>query len=493
MKKLLSLVCALVFILALFNCKIENNDEDNPVPTLTSFGPASKVAHMPTFTLAVYGSNFVAGSRIVFNGFEKATTYVNDTELNCQITPDDTLSNSPRIENDDQVSSKKDSLVGVFVRNPSPGGGDSSPLNFTIYSNHSFYTSQNISNSLGDSNDPDIVLDSTGNINVAWSDDSTGVYEIYFSRSSDNGATWSLPVNISWTAALSWKPAIAVNSVDDLFVVWADFALDERIFFSRSTDYGATWSPPVNLSGAAIGTNPAIAVDGSGNINVAWNYYTSSLNDIYFSRSTDNGVNWTPPVNVSWTTGWSWTPAIAADTSGNLFVVWWDLTVNEEIYFSRSTDSGASWSFPLNLSNTPIGESTHPDIAVDISGNINVIWDDEFPDPDELVYFSRSTDGGATWTSPADISGNAPFDYGSVIAVDTAVNINAVWRSWTTGKPELFFSRSIDDGANWSFPVNVSNITPHCENQAVAVDSAGNIYIVWEGADGEIYFNNSVP
>ncbi len=492
MKKLLSLVCVLAFVLALFNCKIENND-DNPVPTLTSFAPAAKVSHMPAFTLTVYGSNFVAGSRIVFNGIEKASTYVNDTELNCRITPNDTLISTPRVENDEQVSTAKDSMVTVFVRNPSPGGGDSSSLNFTIYSNHSFYTSQNISNNFGDSNDPDIVVDSAGNINVAWSDNSTGVYEIYFSRSADNGATWSLPVYISWTAALSWKPAVAVNSMDDLFVVWSDLSLDERIYFSRSTDYGATWSIPVNLSATAIGTSPAIAVDNSGNINVAWNFYTPTLDNIYFSRSTDNGASWTPPVNISWTAGWSWTPAIAADTSGNLFVAWWDLTVNEEIYFSRSTDSGVTWSFPLNLSNTPVGESTTPDIAVDNSGNINVIWDDEFPDPDELVYFSRSTNGGATWTTPADISNNAPFDYGSVIAVDTAVNINVVWRSWTTGRPELFFSRSIDDGVNWSFPVNVSNITPNCERQAIAVDSAGNIYIVWEGSAGEIYFNTSVP
>lgn len=493
MKKLLSLVCILVFVLTLFNCKVETSVEDNPVPTLTSLSPAAKVSHMPAFTLVASGSNFVPGSIIVFNGFEKTTTYVNDTELNCQVTPNDTLISPPRVENGEQVSITNDAAIAVLVRNPAPGGGDSSALNFSVYSNHTFYTSQNISNNFGDSNDPDIALDSAGNINVAWSDDSTGVYDIYFSSSADNGTTWSPPVYVSWTAALSWSPAIAVNSTDDLFVVWADKSLDERIYFSRSTDYGATWSPPVNLSGTAIGTSPAIAVDSSGNINIAWNYYTATLEDIYFSRSTDNGVNWTPPVNISWTAGWSWTPAIAADPSGNLFVVWWDLTVNEEIYFSRSIDSGATWSFPGNLSNTPIGESTHPDIAVDNSGNINVIWDDEFPDPDELVYFRRSTDGGTTWTTPADISKNAPFDYGSVIAVDTAVNINVVWRSATTGRAELFFSRSIDDGVNWSFPVNVSNITPNCYRQAIAVDGAGNIYIVWEGYDGEIYFTNSVP
>lgn len=89
----------------------------NPRPELTALLPSSAKAGSPQFKLTVTGKNFVPNSVIRWNGVDQATTFVNDGELRAVISAD-------KIANPEQVS--------VTVRNPTPGGGTSNPLIFTI-------------------------------------------------------------------------------------------------------------------------------------------------------------------------------------------------------------------------------------------------------------------------------------------------------------------------------------------------------------------------
>ncbi len=491
MKKSCVLWGVSIMVLLLNCCKI---GDQNPIPVLTSLSPGATVSHLPAFTLTVQGNGFVTGSKIVFDGKEKTTTFVNSTKITCQIEPGDTVV-AGAVQQDDGIAFAQDQTVKVLVRNPLPGGGDSSAEDFDIYSDHTFQTTKNISNNVGRSSNPDIAADSAGNLYVVWEDNTSGAFRIFLATSSNYGHTWKSAINISAITGNSLTPAVAVNSSDHVWVVFAQFnALQKGIYFTRSTDRGVTWSTPAYVynSFAWDCYNPDIVIDSAGNINAVWNYSAAGVDEIYFSRSTDNGANWSAPKNISGTSGWSWLPKIAVDSGGYLYTVWWDLTAGEEIYFSRSSDNGASWSLPKNLSNTPVGESTHPQIAVDKSRNIYVVWDDEFPHPDELMYFTKSTDSGVNWSSPLKISLYAPFDYGSALGVDTAVNINVTWKSNSGGMGEIFFSRSIDNGTSWSYPQEISNLTiAVLTSQAMAVDSAGNISVVFGASNNEIYFTSS--
>src|SRR5260370_30822916 len=71
--------------------------------------------------------------------------------------------------------------------------------------------------------------------------------------------------------------------------------------------------------------------------------------------------------------GFSFAPQIAVDASGNINVVWEDGASGLSILFSRSADGGATFSNPKNLSNNPGGSETPP-LAVDAKRNINVSW-----------------------------------------------------------------------------------------------------------------------
>jgi YVTN family beta-propeller protein len=90
---------------------------NNPVPAITILNPASATAGSAGFTLTVTGSNFISSSVVSFNGAAEATSYVSATEVIASI-PASAILNS--------------GTAGVTVTNPTPGGGTSNAVNFTI-------------------------------------------------------------------------------------------------------------------------------------------------------------------------------------------------------------------------------------------------------------------------------------------------------------------------------------------------------------------------
>lgn len=91
--------------------------QPNPVPVLSSLSPNSALAGGQGFTLTVSGANFVPGSAVRWNGNSRTTTFVSATQLMAQIPASDiAVAGTPQ----------------VTVFNPTPGGGQSGALNFTI-------------------------------------------------------------------------------------------------------------------------------------------------------------------------------------------------------------------------------------------------------------------------------------------------------------------------------------------------------------------------
>ena len=89
----------------------------NPAPAITSLLPPTAVAGSGQFTLTVNGSNFIATSSVNFNGVPRATTFVNSGQLTAVILASDIAAAG---------------TPAVTVTNPSPGGGTSNSLTFTI-------------------------------------------------------------------------------------------------------------------------------------------------------------------------------------------------------------------------------------------------------------------------------------------------------------------------------------------------------------------------
>jgi hypothetical protein len=191
-----------------------------------------------------------------------------------------------------------------------------------------------------------------------------------------------------------------------------------------SSDLGAHWvsiQGPVSYKHALM---PRVASDGTLYI-LSWN----TSNTYHIEKSTDGGATFSPMTVVavrmdSWIFGYDHFPGeykvrafgyLAVDpVDGTLYVIYMDTTntlpggsYNVDIYFTRSTDGGATWTTPhvLNGDGSPPGDQFFPWIEADAQGRLHVLYYDtrRNPLPDSAptahidAYYATSADQGDTW------------------------------------------------------------------------------------------------
>lgn len=74
----------------------------------------------------------------------------------------------------------------------------------------------------GESRDPTITADVYGTIAIAWNDDNSGNYDIYYKESTDNGQTWTPLDRITWTSGSTWKPFLGTGPSGALHLVYTE-------------------------------------------------------------------------------------------------------------------------------------------------------------------------------------------------------------------------------------------------------------------------------
>ena len=141
------------------------------------------------------------------------------------------------------------------------------------------------------------------------------------------------------------------------------------------------------------------------------------------------------------------------------YVVWADETTgNGDIYFKRSRDGGATFSSTtINLSNNT-GSSVNPKISAapsSVSGsnsnnnNVYVVWVDETTGNNEIL-FKRSTDNGTSFSdTPINLSNNTGISSTPQI-MTSGNNVYVVWSDQSTGDGDIYFRTSTDGGATFA-------------------------------------------
>jgi len=220
-----------------------------------------------------------------------------------------------------------------------------------------------------------VRVDTSGNIHVFWDDSSPGNGEIFHKKSTDGGASWTTK-RITWNSGNSGNPDVLIDTGGNIHVAWYDNTPgNSEIYYKKSADGGATWASTKRLSwNSESSAHPRIAVDGSEYIHVVWQDFTPGNAEIFHSVSTDSGMTWAAK-RLTWSSEASTYPAIAADISGSIHVFWAEGSVNTEIYSLTSTDGGATWGSAKRLTWNS-GASSSPEIAIDSSGHFHVVWHD---------------------------------------------------------------------------------------------------------------------
>jgi hypothetical protein len=323
------------------------------------------------------------------------------------------------------------------------------------------------------------------NIHVVWQDDTSGNREIYYRRSRNDGDNWGRVNRLTSNAGGSYAPTIAVSG-DNIHVVWFDDTPGNReIYYMRSSDNGATWGGRRRLTHTAGSSfTPSIAVS-ENKVHVVWMDNTKGNYDIYYKRSTDNGVTWDGKRRLTKNVGYSSYPYMAVSGS-NIHVVWQDDTPGRaEIYYKLSTDDGAAWGKQKRLTNSD--GSYSPAVAVSGS-NAHVVWHGYTPGNYEIFY-RRSTDNGTTWRKQKSIIKHEGWSLYPSIAV-TDNNVHVVWSDSKPGNWELYYKRSLDNGATWGGRRRLTRNAGWSDRPTMVVSSI-NIHVAWMDdttGNWEIYY-----
>lgn len=234
-----------------------------------------------------------------------------------------------------------------------------------------------------------MAADYTNNVHVLLEDKSSGIWQTYYTKTE--GHAWTNPVNISNALGNSAWPSIVVEPNNDLHAVWGSYINNNmEIFYSYSENTGGDWTDPIIISNTEKWSErPSIAVDPNNKLHVVWCKRFLNRSEIYYSESTDWG--WTEPINISDTLGESERPAIVADLYKNIHVVWQDSSSSDtEIYYTYTYNDSQEWTAPVNISNSP-GTSCIPAIAIGPDNALHVVWEDNSPGNYEILYTTNES------------------------------------------------------------------------------------------------------
>jgi hypothetical protein len=361
---------------------------------------------------------------------------------------------------------------------------------------------------------PVLVIDSNNVIHLAWADTSSGIWDVYYTRSTDGGVTFNEPiqVNAEATGAACGHPTLAIGPDGSVHVAWEEMRdRDWDIYYAR-LEGGETFSPPLLVSAGATGTDqsrPIIAVGHDGTVHLAWQDSRAGDWDIYYARSTDGGDAFGANLRVNVETrGRQVDPAIGVDGPGRVHIAWADdRSAAWAVYHTRSEGEGflrgrvAGSGLMADLSNEL------PSLAVEPDDSVHIAWANAYvrhPDYGALLYlpvYAVSTDRGDTFSDPQQVGEG--YRYVSTRPPETGLTAGdgAAHVVLTTYSPRdgswVWYYRSDDDGRSFSAGVGVEQVGGGdvLHYPVVAVDGADRIHVAWahqRGDEWDVYHARSV-
>jgi hypothetical protein len=252
---------------------------------------------------------------------------------------------------------------------------------------------------------------------------------IVASSSRDGGRSWARPSTVAPFEPVNDTAMIAANPAraGRAYAVWANwdhtytFQFPGTVSFSRTTDGGRTWSPPVVIDrpgGAALDQAPRLLVLPDGTLMTVFSRgdLATGIGSLHASRSVDDGRTWQPAVLV----GSQPLPSFIDPETGDAYP-----------------------------------QPGFPSAAVAPDGTVYVATERDTSVTAGGIGIARSRDGGQTWTSMA-VSGVTAFAFLPSIAVDAHGMVGVTWYDLRNDRPgdtaltaDAWFASSRDRGTTW--------------------------------------------
>jgi len=302
-----------------------------------------------------------------------------------------------------------------------------------------------------------IVKDSSGRLHVAYINTSS----TWYSNSSDNGSTWNGFLDLDVDS--SYRPGIAINSTDGLFVYTRLGAILKGIF---SSDNGSTFDSPIDLITfqGAITLDVASCVFDSNDI---WHCCAiEDANDLlYYTNSSEFPTHFEVHGNTS-------------DDSDNC-----DIEVDSNncpyiVAYGSDEDNIEIWSNCLDgfgnnsriLINDATNTGTGDGLSIAIRDDLFHVAFIETTGTDKLVYCNSSIVNASNWGCK-NITNDSPSPNTPTIGIDENGGTHIIYSSSSTvGSGELYYANSTD-GISWTNQTELQTITNGAGNFPSIQDS----------------------
>ena len=313
-----------------------------------------------------------------------------------------------------------------------------------------------------------------GHVHVAWVDAATGSGDVYYRRSTDGGATFGPVRNLSEEGITPEEEASGVRVLaqgDRVYLTWVEGGLR----FRSSEDRGATFGPVLELTSYPE-AGLRLAAGGGDNVYMAWfRSLEDEVGDIFFVRSPVAGRVFADiePLNEDRDYG---TVELAA-RGEHVYVVWNDGGSNDgsDLFFRRSTDAGITFEPTVRLTDTE-ENSSQQQLAV-LGNRVYVVWSECTSICQ--VWLRRSSDAGATFKAPVKVSQGVDNAFDPRLVVrDSRVFVSWTGQSLERYESDIYLSLSVNSGATFAAPVNVSG-TPADSRDARLAPAGVGVRLVW--------------
>jgi hypothetical protein len=349
------------------------------------------------------------------------------------------------------------------------------------------------------------------NAEVVQAVDGRFVYEVWigchlsigFARSVDGGHRFgrsrALPGSVHRKGLHTWDPAIALAPDGTVYVAYmveslvhtsSGLVAEMRPTVTVSHDHGRSFRhfsrlavPTPHSAHGNWGDRDFLAVGPNGTVYVTWDYgpradevkvvclksgscvFSAGDFNAVIQRSTNGGRTWSSPTPISpgFPLGGVYSAPIVARDNGTLDVLYWQHPTNPKTlrvspgreYFTRSADGGATWSSPVPVGrrNGTIGLKEwwiDGSLAVDPAGTLYAGWDTQSRFRD-TAWLAWSTDGGAHWSRPLRVA-SSPAEHLTEVVAAGRRTIYVAWQTVVRRKGYATFLRRLAAGKGWTGP-----------------------------------------
>lgn len=345
-------------------------------------------------------------------------------------------------------------------------------------------------------------------------------FDIFHRAFTPSTGAWS-PIKLISNSAGdgdSREPAVAVDKSGNVHVVWVESGNlsgkgNDRDIVHRVLDVASNTLGDVEVltTTTTDELTPAIAASANGTIHVVWDSAGTTYHQIMLTSRSGTDP-WTTPVVVSNNSaGDSKLPAVGADSSGCAHVVWQDVNrptqeggPDADIWYSKVC-AGNVGARQLVSDNGLDADSRLPAVAVDADANAMVVWKDtgniQGVGGDGDIWLRKISAGGQLGAYSLASRSSATESFAPTVAVAPGNRVVVVWseRNQSVTEPLANVMYNVTYSGSEEFfqdGIAVTNTHGPSRNPTIAIDAVGNMHIAWQdlgsvagsGDDTDIFY-----